>query len=586
MLLGLYRSISSKRKRQLALVFLLMIVGVLAEIMTLGTIVPFIAVMIDPSALSNYPFVERIFPGISDMDGGSLRLYFALAFSGAALLASLTRVVLTFSYYNVVHGLGNDIATRVYFNILHQPYAYHLKTNSSKIVAAFHNVQLLIQEVVFSVVQGAVSVVLAVFILGTLIVIAPGVALSALLGFGVIFGVSRLLTERILGQVSETIARMQSKRIQAVLEGVGSIRDVIIDRTQSLFVSRFHDYDQRYQSAFALNRSVSKAPRYIVEGLGMALIAFIALYLTSQPGGALAALPLLGAVALGAQRLLPLAQDIYESWAHIAGTRDITSEVLGLLNMPVDKSYSVQVPDSKAVFEKDIVFDDVSFHYDGETDLVLKELSFTIPKGSVVGLVGETGSGKSTLADLVLGLLRPTSGVILIDGQPLDQNKLTQWHRRISHVPQSIFLSDASIEQNIALGVEPQDIDKDLVREVARLAKLDAFVETLPQGYQTEVGERGARLSGGQVQRIGISRALYKRPDVLVLDEATSALDTQTETGVMDALHDVAKTTTVIIIAHRLSTLSFCDTVLRLNKGQLVETDEVVRVADGSRSGE
>lgn len=575
MLTGLFSSITANRKRQLGLVFLLMLMGAFSEILTLGAVVPFIAVMMDPNALDDFAML-RHFPLFQDIDNSELRLYVASAFAGAALFAGLIRIVLTWSSHAFVYGMGNDIATRIYHNILHQPYAYHLKTNSSKIIGSFNNVQLLIEDVIFNAIRASVSIVIAACVLITLIVITPEIALSAIAGFGIVFGGTRLLTRRLLHQSSLTISQMQSKRVQTVLEGIGSIRDIIIDRTQSIFVTKFQTYDKRFQRAYAMNESVSKIPRFVVESLGMAIIAFIALYLTGQPGGALAALPLLGALALGAQRLLPLAQDIYEAWAHIVGSRDITREVLELLNLPVDERADNRATDNETGFERTISFDNVSFRYGEDLDPVLKNLTLSIPKGSIVGLVGETGSGKSSLADLILGLLQPTSGTINLDGQALDAAKLGQWHSKIAHVPQAIYLQDSSIEANIAFGVEPDDIDTGRVRHAARSAKLDTFINTLPEGYGTEVGDRGARLSGGQIQRIGIARALYKNPDVLVLDEATSALDSETEAGIMDVLRDVSKTKTVVIIAHRLSTLGFCDTVLKLQDGRVSETDTIV----------
>jgi len=575
MLTGLFRSMTAKRRRQLGLVFLVMLLGALSEIVTLGAVVPFIAVMMDPNALNNYEILRDI-PVLQTLDTSDLRLYVASAFAGAALFAGLIRIVLTWSSHAFVYGMGNDIATRIYHNILHQPYAYHLKTNSSKIIGSFNNVQLLIEDVIFNAIRASVSIVIAVCVLVTLVVITPGIALSAIVGFGIVFGGTRLLTRRFLHQSSLTISQMQSKRVQTILEGIGSIRDIIIDRTQRVFVTKFRTYDKRFQGAYAMNESVSKIPRFVVESLGMAIIAFIALYLTGQPGGALAALPLLGALALGAQRLLPLAQDIYEAWAHIVGSRDITREVLDLLNLPVDERAGNRTDEGKTGFNETISFNNVSFQYGPEHEPVLKDVTLSIPKGSIVGLVGETGSGKSSLADLILGLLQPTGGAIALDGQVLDAEKLRQWHGRIAHVPQAIYLQDASIEANIAFGIEPDEVDADRVRQAAQSAKLDTFIDTLPEGYGTKVGDRGARLSGGQIQRIGIARALYKNPDVLVLDEATSALDSETEARVMDVLRDVSKTKTVIIIAHRLSTLGFCDTVLKLEDGRVSATDTII----------
>ena len=570
MLLELLKKISTTRKHQLIGIFLLMLVGAVAELMTLGAVVPFIAVMTDVNVLQNYQIFRVVEEYTGVLDNQSLRLYVAIAFAGTAILTGLIRIVLTWSSHSFVYGLGNDIATRTYENILRKPYKFHIGTNSSKLVGSFNNIQLLIENVIFHVMRASVSIVLALSILAALVFIAPGIVLLAMAGFGVIFLAARLTTGRFLKRNSIVIAEMQSKRIQAILEGIGSIRDIIIARTQSVFTRRFHEFDRRFQSAHAINESLGRIPRFVVEALGMATIAFITLLLTDKPGSTLAALPILGALALGAQKLLPLFQDIFEAWAHSTGYRDIMEEVLGYLDEPETESSIPVSSANRNKFENEIRLDNVTFQYAPQHPPVLKNASLTIPKGAVVGIIGETGSGKSSLTDIILGLLKPTSGSMKIDGKDVAQTGLSEWHDQIAHVPQAVFLQDSSIASNIALGVQPEDIDIERVREAAKLAKLDKFISGLSEGFETQVGDRGARLSGGQIQRIGIARALYKGAEVLVFDEATSALDTTTEASVMNALREIAVDRTIIIVAHRVSTLSYCDMIIEIKDGQIL----------------
>ncbi len=571
MLVKLFLSIGSARKRQLVGIFLLMLVGALAEMMTLGAVVPFIAVMTDVNAIQNYEIFRFLDPYISGYENQSIRMYVAVGFAITAVFTGFIRVLLTWSTHSFVYGVGNDIATRTYENILRKPYDFHIKTNSSKIVGSFNNIQLLIENVIFYVMRASVSIVIATFLLTAMIFIAPKVVLLTMAGFVVVFAITRLLTGKYLKQNSLLIANTQAKRIQAILEGTGAIRDIIIGRTNSIFSQRFHELDKEYQNAYARNESISRTPRIIVEAVGMAAIAIIALYLTGQSGGAISALPILGALALGAQRLLPLLQDAFEAWAHYTGYQDIINDVLQHLD-PVEELKTQSVAGSvHKEFRKDITLENLTFKYAKDDNPVLKNASLKISKGSVVGIVGETGSGKSSLTDLVLGLLEPTEGSIKIDGQALKHSDLVGWHDQVAHVPQTVFLQDTSIAENIAFGISPDAIDHDRLHQVTKLARLDNFVSGLPDGYQTQVGDRGARLSGGQIQRIGIARALYKGADVLVFDEATSALDMKTEASVMNSLRDIAEGRTIIIVAHRISTLSYCDKIIEIVDGRIVE---------------
>jgi ATP-binding cassette subfamily B protein len=287
--------------------------------------------------------------------------------------------------------------------------------------------------------------------------------------------------------------------------------------------------------------------------------------MTKRTEGMFAALPVLGALALGAQRLLPALQQGYAAWSSIIGYQFSTKEVLELLdqNLPIEASQPLPEP---LPFKKSIQFDSVKFRYTCEAPWVIDSLSFNIPKGARVGFIGKTGSGKSTCLDLLMGLLEPSSGRIAVDGIVLDRRNRRSWQRNIAHVPQAIYLADTSLAENIAFGVPSKNIDIKRVKEAARQAHIADFIESSAQGYQALVGERGILLSGGQRQRIGIARALYKQATVLVFDEATSALDHETEQAVMEAIEGLSADLTILIIAHRVSTLKNCTQIIELNK--------------------
>jgi ATP-binding cassette subfamily B protein len=301
----------------------------------------------------------------------------------------------------------------------------------------------------------------------------------------------------------------------------------------------------------------------------MVLIAALAYALSRQTEGIATALPLLGALALGAQRMLPALQQIYYAWASIVGSHASLTDTLELLYQPLPEELLQPAP-APLIFQKDIRFDAVRFRYIDDGPWVLDGLNLTIPKGARVGFVGSTGSGKSTTLDLLMGLLMPVEGELLVDGQPISGKRLRAWQQTIAHVPQSIFLADSTLAENIAFGVQPDNIVLDRVQQAARQAQIAHFIESSPEGYQAYVGERGIRLSGGQRQRIGIARALYKQANVLVFDEATSSLDNATEHSVMDAIEGLNRDLTILLIAHRLTTVRRCDFIVELQHGRVV----------------
>jgi ATP-binding cassette subfamily B protein len=311
---------------------------------------------------------------------------------------------------------------------------------------------------------------------------------------------------------------------------------------------------------------VTTIPRFLIESAGIVVIAALAMVLASRSGGLIAALPVLGALALGAQRLLPLVQQLFNGWSNVAANKSVIGDVVRRLQLPIP---NVVEPGPRLPFERSIEFRGVSFAYGDRVHPAVTGLTFTIPRGSRLALVGPTGSGKSTTADLLMGLLEPESGSILIDGTVLDDDNRRAWRSNVAHVPQMLFVADASIARNIALSAE---IDMARVRDCAALAQLDDFISSLPNGYETRVGERGARLSGGQRQRLAIARAIYKDTPFLLLDEATTALDRDTEAAVLAALERVQdEGRTIVIISHNASTTAGCDLILRLENGRQTE---------------
>jgi ABC-type multidrug transport system fused ATPase/permease subunit len=566
-MLGLWRHVSTRRRSQLWLVFALTILGAIAEVATLGALLPFLAFIVSGTeSRPVYPAVNAVMAFVGLTPGTDSPLALTVLFCAAVLVAGFVRILLVVANTRYISMIGYELSATIFERVLHQSYAQHLSRNTSTVVAALQQVKLITGGVFNPILQSISALVIGVCILGALFVFSPIIALVALVGFGVLYFAMSLLFRRRLKTNARILARTQVETIRTVQEGLGGIRDVIIDNRQEAFLRRFSELDRTWWNIQTANSLAGMGPRFAVEATGMVLIAVLAYVLVARGHYAGNALPLVGVVALGAQRLLPLMQLVYGNWTLVIGNMGSASAMLSVLDAPIADDW--RQPDLPPLaFDREIRFNHVSFRYPASEELVLRPFDLTIAKGERIGLIGKTGTGKSTLVDLLMGLLEPTGGSIEIDGQRLDATNRRAWQRRIAQVPQSIFLADASIAENIAFGIDVANIDRRQVALAAERAALAPFIATLPDGYATVVGERGVRLSGGQRQRIGIARALYKHATVLVFDEATSALDMETERAVLEAVRELPVELTVIIIAHRLTTVESCERIVAIEAG-------------------
>ena len=563
----LIASLPPRRRTQLVLLLGLMLVGALAEVLSLGAIVPFLAILADPVQALQRPLVAQVVATLGLSDAEDIRWQLTLLFASTVVASGVVRFVLIYAIAKLNYGIGHELGTEVYRRTLYQPYEVHVARNSSEIMGGINKVDAVV-GLVFSLLSTISAILMALFIITALVLIDPLVATAALIGFSSIYATVSVFTRKRLARNSQVINSAYNTRVQSIQEGLGGIRDALLDHTQPVFARRFNQIDWPFRQAQASNSIIGPSPRFAVEALGMVLIALLGYYMTASGGGIAAAIPTLGALALGAQRLMPLLQQTYQGWVVVAGNRQLLIDAVALLQQAVARETQVQVV--PLPFEREIRLEKVSFRYQPQLPLVLHQLDLVIPKGARVGLIGTTGSGKSTAMDLLMGLLQPSTGQILVDNTPLTGSTRLAWQRNVAHVPQAIFLADASFAENIAFGVPAEQIDLKRLRQAAQRAQIAQFIESTPEGYTAMVGERGVRLSGGQRQRIGIARALYKEAKVLVFDEATSALDSETEASVMQAIESLGRELTIVLIAHRLTTLQGCDIVYRLDQGIVV----------------
>jgi len=584
LLISLWQHLTQRRRRQLGLLTGLMLVSVFAEVVSLGVVLPFLGILVAPERVLRHPIVAEATQvwGITSAD--QFVLFLTVVFAAAALIAGAIRVLLLWASTRLAFDIGADLGIEVYRRTLYQPYRVHVARNSSEVISGITNK---VNGVVFLVLLPLLTLVsstmLLVVIMLTLIAIDPMVASVSTVVLGASYALITFMSRRRLHRNSQRIAYEQTQVVKSLQEGLGGIRDVLLDGTQPVYCEIYRQADQQLRRAQGNNTFIGLSPRYVMEGLGMVLIAALAYALSLQVGGIATALPVLGALAIGAQRLLPALQQSYSSWASITGSYASLADTIELLNQSLPIELLQPAPEPLQ-FNKSIRFNAVSFRYTSDSPWVLDGFSLVIAKGARVGFVGGTGSGKSTTLDLLMGLLIPTEGEFLVDEQPTSGTRGRAWQQTIAHVPQSIYLADSTLAENIAFGVPRNDIDLGRVKKAARQAQIADFIESSPEGYQAYVGERGIRLSGGQRQRIGIARALYKQASVLVFDEATSALDNATEQSVMETIEGLNSALTILIIAHRLTTVRRCDFIVEMERGRVVAQGTFKHLLESSSS--
>lgn len=570
----LWAHVGRRRRVQVAGFVVLVAAGAVAEVVSLGLVIPFLAVLSDPAAIHGHTSVQPLLQWFGVADPGALLLPLTIVFCVAAVLAAGVRFGLVWAQTRLGERIGNDLGEEAFRRTLHQPYLVHVGRHSSEIVAALMSkTDTAIHFVLIPLFSLAGTAVTGVAIVAFMVWASPLLTLGAFGLLGGTYAVMVALNRPRIAAGGRRVTEGQTRIAQVVQEGLGGIREVLLGGLQPYFVRRFRAADRSLRHAIGTIAVLGHAPRHAVDALTVVMVGAVVFHAARAPGGLDAAIPTLGALALAIQRLLPMAQHAYFCWTAVQGGRASLDDLLALLEQPLpEPAADGNFP--ALAFARALEFRDVTFRYGDDGRDVLRQVSLTIPKGSRVGVVGETGSGKSTFLDLAMGLILPRTGAVLVDDVALTAGNARAWQKKVAHVPQHIFLADASIAANIAFGAEDDEIDMDRVRAAAQRAQLEATIRGLADGFATRVGERGVQLSGGQRQRIGIARALYRDAELLVLDEATSALDDETEDAVVAALEGIGRGVTVLTVAHRRRSLRGCDFVLEIGR------DGTVRRAD------
>lgn len=581
---NLFQHIDRGRKKQLLLLLVTTIITAFVELISLGLLLPFFAVINSPDKLYENPIVMKAIDEFGISGDGTVLWIFGLMFIFTVILSSGFRFLNLFILSKVAFGLGNDLQTRLLNVTLSWSYEKFTSTNSSALTAIVGKANYLVFTFIVPLLQIVSFGIISLIILTGLILLNPLLVLSSVSIIGFCYVFATILVKKKLHENGKKLAIGENLRMRSIAEAYGGYRDIALEGTQEIFINRFKLIDQQIQMARASNSVIGQAPRYAIEAIVITALVLFSLSLSLSENGLVAWMPAMVVLAFSAQRLLPMVQQIYQGVSQVQSSRSILQEILDILatNMPVGhlgtRLNLSFLQGSKVQFDNVISLKNVSYHYPAGTKLVLEDVSIEIENGSRIGIFGKTGSGKSTLVDILMGLLQPTDGEIMVDGKVVWPSNVIAYRRLVAHVPQSIFLADASIADNIAFGKSAHEIDWTRVQTASVAAQLDNVVNSFPEGLKTRVGERGVMLSGGQRQRIGIARALYKGAKILIFDEATSALDTETEKEVISAVNSLSKDITVIMIAHRLSTLAGCDFLIEVDGGKVrkVESSQLI----------
>ncbi|MBT8096229.1 MAG: ABC transporter ATP-binding protein/permease [Woeseia sp.] len=565
------RTLSPEDSGRISRLLALAVITALVEVAGVGSIAPFVAMLTQPEhALAN-PYLERLNNLLGFTDFSQMLVFLGTSVVLITLLRNTLFALKEWFFAHYLALIKHNLSSELLMHYLRQPYPYFLTRNTQELQRnVAEETRIVVDGVLRPSITAIAQLCTSVAIIGLLILVNPFVALVTLVVLGMLYLSIYYFINRRLGDLSTLRKRLRKMRFQLAGEALSGVKALILSGNQQTYADEYRKLSMMNAKAEARGLVFGNIPRFAVESVALVgLILFIVLDTSNTVGGA-TNLPLIALYLMAGYRLLPALQSLYASVTSIRFENESYKTLQQDLVQGSDTSIERNLPD-RLVFEHGLHFTDVSYQYPEASDRALKSMTFTIRPNETVAVVGKTGAGKSTLIDLVLGLIDPTEGEITVDQKPLADCRRA-WQRQIGYVPQQVYIADDTVTRNIAFGVPKENIDRKRVTDAATAAGIhDHIANNLEKGYDTLLGERGIRLSGGQCQRLGLARALYDEPGVLVFDEATSALDESTERSIMLAIRALAATHTIILIAHRKSTIDYCERIILIESGQIVE---------------
>lgn len=564
-LMQLWEILTPLDKRKLLVVLILVVIMAGIEAIGVVSIMPFLAVLANPTVIESNLLLQKISKILLVSDTRQFIVYLGVISLTIVICSTVIKIITQYALYRFSNLQRHYFSTRLLEIYLQQPYEFFIEKNSSNLIK---NILSEVDELVRGIIQPilfliAYSVVI-LCVIAILVYYDPIMAISTAFILMFFYIIIFLSVKKVLDRIGQSFVEANEMRYQACSEVLGGIKDIIINHAEKQYIEKVDHSSRLYSLHLATKETLGQVPLHIVETIGYGCIIILAITLVISGKEISHILPILGLYGIAAYRMLPAAQNIYRAVSQIKFSQNVFNVIRDEFLLEREKIDFK--PDYKLKFEKIIQLENICFSYSSRSDhLVFDDFNLNILKNQSIGIVGKSGSGKSTLMDIMLGLLHPNNGKILIDGVELNQNNIQAWYQIVGYVPQSIYLADKSIAENIAFGLDVEQIDMQAVRLAAQQAQIDEFiVKQLPHAYQTKVGERGVMLSGGQRQRIGIARALYKNPQILFMDEATSALDIETEQAVNEAIQNLSGKKTIVIIAHRESAVMNCNKIIKL----------------------
>ena len=565
-LINIFKFTSIKTRYHLIILFFLILLVSMTEIVSLSAIYPYITMLINPNKFRDY--LDNFI--LVDFSNKILFLYVSILFSFIIIITVTLRLSLLFFSTKISSAIGSDLSSKLYLNTLHSDYENHLLRNSNEVIDMIIRKSMDLTNYINSILAVISSIILIAGISIVLIYVDKNITLSIFLTFSVIYLLISIITKRKISNNSILVSKYAAMSIKILQDGLGSMRDILLDRNQSFYKKIYSDNDIQLKKALAENSFIGACPRYILEAIAMVVIVLLCYFMHDSTDGLVFILPTITVMVLGAQKLLPLFQAIY---ANLTILNSISKSVEDC-KCCLEESTIVTYVGKKNYLEftdfKKIQLSNLFYSYKNSSLFTLSNINIEISKGDRILILGESGSGKSTLINMIMGLLKPRSGRFIIDGVAVHPYGSDSWKDMISHVPQNVYISNASVMDNIALGVPFELLDLDRVKESSKLAGISEYIESLPDGYLTMMGENGGRFSGGQSQRIGIARALYKRSRILILDEATSSLDEATENEVISNINTFDKNLTILIVTHRSSLKRYCTKIWNMQNSNIV----------------
>lgn len=575
----LFQLLTPVQRRKFYVLQILVVLMAIMELVGIASIGPFMALVADINLIETNSLYKQLYLTSGISNPTDFLFLAGLAVLLMLGLASAISILTTWRLSLYSMQVGTEIADRLYEHYLQQNWLFHSTGSSAQLTKQVATeAQRVMHNLIVPAMQLNSRLVLAVIISAAVISYHPIIALIGLLMFGAGYVVIYQLIKKRLIVNGANISSTSTQRFRLMNEGFGGIKDILILGRNKHFIEQFHQEGKTLARAQGTTIAFSQVPRYFMELLAFgAMISLVLVLLKLENGELSKVLPVLAVYALAGFKLLPALQQIYGSITTIKGGIAAFESIkpdLVASQTTTSKPSKSSTPSTASALDisqaKTLKLNEITFTYPNKHQPALDNITMQIPINATIGLVGESGSGKSTTIDLILGLLQPDKGKLYLDAQEINASNLREWQQHIGFVPQSIYLSEGSIAENIAFGLSKEEINLEQVKQAAKLAHLNELIASLDKGLDTKVGERGVQLSGGQRQRIGIARALYNQASILVFDEATSALDGITEKIIMDAIHELSGKKTIIMIAHRLKTVQQCDIIYMMDKGKVV----------------